>query len=87
MSQLSVEAYTAGIVEGVLDALDVVSSFSRVHGANLMIACKGHGAYGRDRTVPPTDCYSDKARSEGHGPRGSAGKIAHIRLLHYNVDE
>lgn len=26
MSQLSVEAFTAGIVEGVLDALDVVSS-------------------------------------------------------------
>ena len=25
MSQLSVEAFTAGIVEGVLDALDVVS--------------------------------------------------------------
>jgi len=30
MSQLSVEAFTAGIVEGVLDALDVVSDLLRM---------------------------------------------------------
>lgn len=36
MSQLSCEAYTAGIVEGVLDGLDVVGSiYFLLHGLQL----------------------------------------------------
>lgn len=46
MSQLSCEAYTAGIVEGVLDGLDVVSA--RVLRRTDDPAGTGHSAHGID---------------------------------------
>lgn len=44
MSQLSCEAYTAGIVEGVLDGLDVVGS--------IISYCMGSSSIHRSHSLP-----------------------------------
>lgn len=78
MSQLSCEAFTAGIVEGVLDGLDVVNINVLLIGcsAKSWIARSGNRTYSRDGPIPSTDSYLDQAGSEGHGSRRSFGEVA-----------
>jgi hypothetical protein len=87
MSQLSVEAFTAGIVEGVLDALDVVRRLASLYGRALIIAGEGYSAYSGNGSVPAAYCYPDQARSKSHGPGRSVGKVVHLHVLYHNIDE
>ena len=77
MSQLSCEAFTAGIVEGVLDGLDVVCYPWRAmkHDLILVSAGKGHRAHSWDRSISPTDCNFDQVGSEGYGSGRGLGEV------------
>ena len=88
MSQLSCEAFTAGIVEGVLDGLDVVCHHwgAKQHDLILALAGKGHRAYGGDRSTSPTDGSFDQVGSESHGSRRDFGKVRKWTLERLGLD-
>lgn len=78
MSQLSVEAYTAGLVEGVLDGLNLVCCSlltlswhlfptTPKDRADLVVARASDSTYCRYRSVSSTHSHLDQARSERHG--------------------
>jgi hypothetical protein len=79
MSQLSVEAFTAGLVEGVMDGLDLVSQILTTHGMGLMVACESDCTYSRDGSVSTTYSHSHQAGSKGHGQRSSLGQVIRTR--------
>lgn len=74
MSQLSCEAFTAGIVEGVLDGLDVVSVW---HGEDVLINAAGssYSTHGVNRSVSSTHGDSRQARSARNGPRSQHDQV------------
>lgn len=71
LSQLSCEAYTAGLVEGVLDGLEVVSAipcelFAHITDLNSIAGAR-NSPYSPDGSIPEPDGDIDQVGSGGHG--------------------
>ena len=83
MSSLSCEAFTAGVVEGVLDGLDFVRrcicltrsgpptmlTFAAHFSLRALTAGKGDGARGPDRAAPSAERRPHQAQPARHGAR------------------
>lgn len=80
MEQLSVEAFTAGIMEGALDAL----GFVRIP-LDLLAACAGHSALCADGGVSVPHDDPHQARCLCDGARGGPGRA--IGLVGRNTQE
>lgn len=91
MSSLSCEAFTAGVVEGVLDGLDFVRArFFRRSPARLRLtaapiplspslaAGKGDGARGADRAAPAPERRPHQAQPARDGARGGVQRRAAV---------
>ena len=75
MGQLSCEAFTAGVVEGVLDGLDMVCCLLIVSPLLTASACQSDSAHRRDRAISTTNRHSHQTRQDRNGSRRGIGQV------------